>query len=213
MPRTKILIVDDEAMIGLLLGNALETRGYEVHIAHSSAEARMRADEVNPDCFIVDVELGKGANGIDLVHVLGITHPNAGVVFLTNIPEPRLIGLKNRAIPNTAAYIHKKNLNDIDQLIVSIEAIRHSGNVLIRDDKNRQHSLTNVSAAQLAVMHMVALGLSNKEIAEQRGTTIRAVENLLRRACEAAGITAEQGSNLRVNIARKYFSAAGALQE
>jgi DNA-binding NarL/FixJ family response regulator len=213
VPRTKILVVDDEAMIGLLVSNALEARGYEMHIAKSSAEARVLADEISPDFFILDIELGKGTNGIDLAHVLSLTHPKAGLIFLTNIPEPRLIGLKNRSVPATAAYLHKQNLTDINQLIVTIEAMKHSGAVMTRDDKSRQHSLAKVTSSQLAVMHLVALGLSNKEIAEERNTSVRAVENLLSRACEAAGIEPDSRSNLRVTVARKFFAVIGAIQE
>jgi DNA-binding NarL/FixJ family response regulator len=62
-------------------------------------------------------------------------------------------------------------------------------------------------------MHLVALGLSNKEIAEERNTSVRAVENLLSRACEAAGIEPDSRSNLRVTVARKFFAVIGAIQE
>jgi DNA-binding NarL/FixJ family response regulator len=161
----------------------------------------------------LDIELGKGTNGIDLAHVLSLTHPSAGLIFLTNIPEPRLIGLRNRSVPATAAYLHKQSLTDIDQLIVTIEALKHSGSVLIRDDKSRKHPLSKVTSSQLAVMHLVALGMSNKEIAEERNTSVRAVENLLSRACEAAGIEPDSRSNLRVTVARKFFSVIGAIQE
>jgi hypothetical protein len=45
--------------------------------------------------------------------------------------------------------------------------------------------------------------MSNQQIAADRGTTIRAVENLVRRAFEAAGIDLESDNNPRVTAARE----------
>lgn len=214
MGPVKILVVDDEVIIGSLIATSLSTRGYEIKYVQSAAEARTAAERFNPEVFILDIELGKGANGIDLAHVLEKTNPKASILFLTNVPEPRVVGLDNRSIPKSAGYLHKKNLTDIGQLIYAIETLRRKGSTKsIRDDRNKKHEFANVSASQLEVLHLIALGLSNSEIAEQRGTTIRAVENLIKRACDAAGITADAGSNLRVNAARKFIKVAGLPQK
>jgi DNA-binding NarL/FixJ family response regulator len=76
-----------------------------------------------------------------------------------------------------------------------------------RDDK-RTHQLSEVSRSQLEVLKLVALGRSNTEIAESRGTTVRAVENLVKRALEAAGINSGEG-NTRVVAAREFIKVAG----
>jgi DNA-binding NarL/FixJ family response regulator len=56
---------------------------------------------------------------------------------------------------------------------------------------------------------MVAMGLSNHEIAAQRGTTVRAVEHLVKRAFIAAGVETDSPGNTRVAAARKFISVAG----
>jgi DNA-binding NarL/FixJ family response regulator len=78
-----------------------------------------------------------------------------------------------------------------------------------RDDKVGQHQLANVSRSQLDVLRMVAMGLSNHEIAAQRGTTVRAVEHLVKRAFSAAGVDVEAPGNARVTAARQFISVAG----
>jgi DNA-binding NarL/FixJ family response regulator len=78
-----------------------------------------------------------------------------------------------------------------------------------RDDKTIQHQLTNVSRSQLDVLRMVAMGLSNHEIAAQRGTTVRAVEHLVKRAFTAAGVDADAPGNARVVAARQFITVAG----
>jgi DNA-binding NarL/FixJ family response regulator len=56
---------------------------------------------------------------------------------------------------------------------------------------------------------MVAMGLSNHEIAAQRGTTVRAVEHLVKRAFTAAGVDADAPGNARVVAARQFITVAG----
>ena len=77
-----------------------------------------------------------------------------------------------------------------------------------RDDK-REYPLAELSRSQLAVLQMVALGMSNAEIAAERDNTVRAVENLVKRAFQAAGIATEAGGNPRVNAAREFIRIAG----
>jgi DNA-binding NarL/FixJ family response regulator len=51
--------------------------------------------------------------------------------------------------------------------------------------------------------------MSNQQIAKERGTTIRAVENLVKRAFETAGVDVENDANPRVTAAREYIKVAG----
>jgi len=72
-PRARrLLIVDDEPHIGLLLRLQLETRGYELMLARSLFEARaaLRADEAErPQAVLLDLHLPDGY-GIDLLREL-----------------------------------------------------------------------------------------------------------------------------------------------
>ena len=54
-----------------------------------------------------------------------------------------------------------------------------------------------------------ALGMSNQQIADERGTSLRAVEALVKRAFEVAGIQPDTDGNPRVNAAREYMKLAG----
>ncbi len=206
----KLLIVDDEPMIRGLLSAKLEAEGFDVRTAATAAEARKVADDFDPDIAVLDIELGDGPTGIDLSLILRNKHPEIALVFLTHIPEPRVVGLDNRAIPRNAAYLVKDRMADPGLLLQAIEAaVRDRVSKDFRDDKNLDHALSEVSRSQLAVLQMIALGLSNHQIATERGTTVRAVENLVKRALEAAGIDPEGDSNPRVTAAREYIKLVG----
>ena len=210
----RVLVVEDEPMLLGLVCAKLTADGFVVRPAGSAAEAREVAKGFDPDIALLDIQLGTGPTGIDLAAILRIEYPNIGVVFLTHIPEPRLAGLSNNDIPKGSAYLVKDRIADPGVLVAAIEAAARNkvGNEF-RDDKTFEHRMRSVSNSQIAVLRMVSLGMSNTEIAAQRKTTIRAVENLISRAIAAAGITATTSENMRVVAAREFIRTVGMLDK
>jgi hypothetical protein len=204
----KVLVVEDESLLRALIMTALESDGFVVRGAANAAEARSIADDFDPDVALLDIELGNGPSGIDLSMVLRKTNPEIALVFLTHIPEPRVVGVDNKAIPRNAAYLVKDRVAEPGMVKSAIEAaLRDRVGREFRDDK-KTHQLSEVSRSQLEVLKLVALGRSNTEIAESRGTTVRAVENLVKRALQASGINSGEG-NTRVVAAREFIKVAG----
>jgi DNA-binding NarL/FixJ family response regulator len=205
----KVLVVEDDALLRSLIVSKLKADGFVVQATDSAATARKIADDFDPDVALLDIELGNGPTGIDLALILRKSQPEIALVFLTHIPEPRVVGIDNRKIPKNAAYLAKDRITDPTMLSDAIDAaLRGKAGRDFRDDK-RDYPLAELSRSQLAVLQMVALGMSNSEIAKERDTTVRAVENLVKRAFEAAGIDTEAGGNPRVNAAREYIRIAG----
>jgi DNA-binding NarL/FixJ family response regulator len=183
----------------------LEKQGFEVQAVDTTSAAVKLAASFDPDAAILDVELGTGPNGFDLARILRESNPEIGLLFLTNIPEPKTIGVDNRSIPKDAAYLVKESVGNIELLLKAIKAsLRGRVGAELRQDRE-VHSLSNLSRSQLDLLHMAALGLSNTEIAQRRGTTVRAVENLFKRAIDAAGIEVGPGEHGRVLAVRKYI--------
>ena len=205
----KVLIVEDEPLLRSLIATNLERDGFQVESVGSAAEARKAVKDFDPDVALLDIELGDGPTGVDLALILRRQLPTIALVFLTHIPEPRVVGIDNKKIPKNAAYLNKERIADPGVVIEAIEAaLRDRVRSNFRDDK-KAHPLVDVSRSQLAVLQMVALGMSNSEIAKERDTSIRAVENLVKRALIAAGIDPEAGGNPRVTAAREYIKVAG----
>ncbi len=203
----KLLLVEDNHFMRTLISEVLEAEGFELAIAENAAEAIRLAESFDPDAVILDVELGSGPNGFDVARVLRETTPELGIAFLANTPEPKTIGVDNKSIPKDAAYLVKDSVADKELLVRAIAAsLRGRINPDLRQDR-AEHQLSNLSRSQLDLLHMAALGLSNTEIAQRRGTTIRAVENLFKRAVEAAGIEVGPGEHGRVLAVRKYIES------
>lgn len=205
MATQKLMVVEDNQFMRALITELLEKQGFEVQAVDTTSAAVKLAATFDPDAAILDVELGIGPNGFDLARILRESHPEIGLLFLTNIPEPKTIGVDNRSIPKDAAYLVKESVGNIELLLKAIKAsLRGRVGAELRQDRE-VHSLSNLSRSQLDLLHMAALGLSNTEIAQRRGTTVRAVENLFKRAIDAAGIEVGPGEHGRVLAVRKYI--------
>lgn len=203
----KLLVVEDNHFMITLISEILENEGFEVVLAENAAEAVRLAASFDPDAAILDVDLGAGPNGFDLAKVLRQNSPEIGIVFLTNIPEPKTFGIDNKVIPKDAAYLVKESVANVELLLKAIGAsMRGRINPELRHDRTA-HSLSGLSKSQLDLLHMAALGLSNSEIAQRRGTTVRAVENLFKRAVLAANIEVGPGEHGRVLAVRKYIES------
>ena len=210
MYERSVLVVEDEPFIRGLVSDKLKGDGFKVEVAGSAAEARKIADSKDIDIVILDIDLGAGPNGLDLGIALHKMHPELALVFLTHVPEPRIFGLDVKSIPKNAAYLLKERLSDPNLLNAAIEAaLRDRVGPEFRDDLKPSHPLVNVSRIQLDVLRMIAKGMSNQQIADARGTSLRAVENLVNRAISAAGIDAESKTSARVIAVREFIRVAG----
>lgn len=210
MYERSVLVVEDEPFVRGLVAEKLRGNGFKVEVAATAAEARKIAANTDIDIVVMDIDLGPGPSGLDLGIALHKMHPELALVFLTHVPEPRIYGVDVKSVPKNAAYLLKERLSDPNVLNDAIEAaLRDRVGPEFRDDLKPSHPLMNVSKTQLDVLRMIAKGLSNQQIAEERGTTLRAVENLVNRAIAAAGIDAKSKTSARVIAVREFIRIAG----
>ena len=83
MSRTgRILVLDDDAAIRTVVGQALKRDGHRVLTAATIAEAEVQLATALPDVLISDVKLPDG-NGLDLVERIVLAHPGLPVIVLS----------------------------------------------------------------------------------------------------------------------------------
>lgn len=201
-----ILVVEDEPLLRDLLAKSIEAAGFDVSTAANAADAKRVLKNSDPDAMVVDIELGPGPNGLDLVQVVARQYPTVGVVFLTNLPDPRFTGVGGKIAKNHA-YLRKTVLHSGNELINVIEAVlRDRVTKEYRHDLASNRPLSQLSQRQIATLQLVAEGKTNSQIAELRGTTVRAVESMLSRIFEAMGIDPQQ-TNPRVEAVSRYHGS------
>ena len=210
--RRTIVVVENESLLRDLIARSLETAGFDVSTAANAADAKRAVKASDPDVCVVDIELGPGPNGFDFAEYLSREAEDVGVVFLTNLPDPRFANRDSKSITQNQAYLRKSQLVDSKELIEAVNAVLKEKDVdKFRHDQNQDRPLAELSRRQISVLKLVAEGYSNNQIADERGTTVRAVEGMVSRIFQALGVDAQGVGNARVEATRMYLSAAGAV--
>lgn len=205
-----VLIVEDDALLRDLIARSLEPAGFVVETSATAADAKRTFTRMEPDAVIIDVELGPGPNGFDLAMALRAKDPHVAVVFLTNLPDPRFTDHGVHEITGGFSYLRKSQLDDVATLIGALDAtMRGAQRDMIRHDRRSDRPLAHLTRRQVDVLRLIAEGRTNAQIAQERGVTVKAVEDTVGRIASALNITASVDVNLRVAIARRYREAVG----
>lgn len=198
--RTAV-VVDDEPLLCSIIAEILESQGWKVVKAHDALSALTAVKDAQPELIVADIDLGVGPTGIDVVQRVRAEFPTIGVVFITNLADPRITGKGWDTIPDDASYIVKTELNSTNALREAVSSALSSGKALRHDvDHKAVRALSN---SQIAVLTLVSAGKTNDEIASERGTSVRAVERMIGRMIDAAEIP--PGPSARVQLARLYW--------
>jgi DNA-binding NarL/FixJ family response regulator len=205
-----VVVVEDESLLRDLIAKTLETNGFQVTTAANAADAARVFKATDPDAVVLDVELGPGPNGFDFAESLQKSAPEVGIVFLTNLPDARFAGRETKDLPNNISYLRKSQLIDSNELVQALEAVLHDSITPdFRHDLDAERPLSSLSKKQISVLQLLALGYTNAQIADRRGTTVRAVEGIVSRIFQALDIDVQAEGNARVEAASTYLRASG----
>lgn len=207
--RTVLVVEDDLLTLGLL-AEILTQSGYVVGAASTAATARAMWQRMAPDAVVLDVDLGPGVNGFDLADAFLAQAPGLAVLFLSTLPDARFAGRDPASLPSGVGYLRKDRLTDPKALVDALGAVlSRSKAATPRHDLDPKRPMAQLSRTQVEVLRMVALGMSNQQIADERGTTARAAHDVLTRAMAIIGTTDTGEGSARVAAAREYFRVAG----
>jgi CheY-like chemotaxis protein/anti-sigma regulatory factor (Ser/Thr protein kinase) len=110
----RILLVDDEALIRIVLARHLEDAGYDVLVASSGEEALALAAEVEVDGLITDLAM-PGMDGITLIQRLQADNPGLPALLLTGYASAETELAVIGAIPGTF-FLLRKPVSDVQLL-------------------------------------------------------------------------------------------------
>lgn len=194
------VVCDDEQSFAVLVGSVVEHFGYTVHTCRSAVEAIELAAHHDPDLIVIDLDLGPGPTGIDvLLHIRDQTPWVAGVI-LTGHRSPKLVRRDLPASIEGVAYVVKSDLQSTKDLRDAIEAAVDR----VPTALTASSDVPRLTAMQADLLRMINEGLSNEEIAKQRSRTLRSVQRMVARLYLTMGIEDAPDVNARVIAARMY---------
>lgn len=208
-PTRSVLLVEDTTALRTLLASALTASGFLVTACASANDAIKAFPKADPDVLVADIDLGDRPNGVELATILRAQAPYLAVVFVTNYPSTRAFA-RTIAPPPRYALLQKDLLTSTDQLIDVVESALNDAvdpKVIMESDPN--HPFHNLTSSQLEIVRLLAAGLTNAQIAERRGSTLRAVERIVTRAFETVGVNDDPQHNPRVVVANLYTKTFG----
>lgn len=232
-----VVLVEDHALLRSLVAEALATAGFVVHQYTAAGTVLAELDRIDPDLVISDVDLGSRPNGTELAVILGAAHPVLPVMLLTNYPSAAVIP-GGAALPKNVVVVDKNALDSVEELVGLVEAVltgtrstagrstagRPAGTRPIRatadsDGAHANDGTRDSGAAsdpircltrhQLETLRLIALGLSNGEIAARSDIGLRSVERSIGRLFDSLGLLPDAAVNPRVAATRLYIAAFG----
>ena len=175
MPKSRILVVDDEVAIRESLRMTLEYEGYECILASTGQEALSLVERETPDLVLLDVKM-PGMDGIDVLERLRAMNEALPVIVVSGH------GTISTAVEATkkGAFDFIEKPFDEARLLASIRHAVEKGRERDADAtelENLQSRFNTLSARQREVMALAVSGLSNKELGSRLKISPKTVEN------------------------------------
>jgi two-component system nitrogen regulation response regulator GlnG len=159
MRTGKILVVDDDAAIRTVVGQALKRDGHRVVTVATIAEAEMQLAASPPDVLVTDVVLPDG-NGLDLVERIVAAHPGLPAIVLS-AQNTLTTAVRSNEV---GAFDYLPKPFDLDALSQSVQSAlaRGSGGMLEPTEaEDKTLPLIGRSPAMQDVYRVIARVVSN----------------------------------------------------
>jgi DNA-binding NarL/FixJ family response regulator len=170
-----------------------------------------------PDVVVTDIRMPPGNldEGIRAAERLRETHPNVGVVVLSQFVEPAYALALLEAGTAGRAYLLKERVDDLEQLVGAVRAVAAGGSAidpkvvetLVADKARAEASpLNELTARERDVLREMAEGKNNAAIAQTLFLTERSVEKVIHSIFLKLGIGWEPTVHKRVKAVILYLA-------
>jgi DNA-binding NarL/FixJ family response regulator len=182
---------------------------------------RRAIDETQPDVVLTDIRMPptRRDEGVRLAHELRSTHPEVGVVVLSQFVEPAYAARLFEGGSARRAYLIKERVKDREELVRTLRTVAAGGSAIdpvvveellmqrrtaARDDGS---TLPALSPRELQVLGLIAQGKSNAAIADELVVTKRAVERHVNNIFAKLGLPEAEDVSRRVRAALLFLMA------
>ena len=215
----RLVLAEDDFLLREGIRALLEECG-ELELVATAADhdALLRAvDQHHPDVVVTDIRMPPTGTdeGIRAALRLRTTHPDIGVVVLSQYAEPEyalaLLGDGSRG----RAYLLKERVGDLAQLVRAIQAVAEGGSVvdpkvidaLVAGRSRRPSPIDHLTPREHEVLAQIATGATNGAIAQDLFLTERAVEKHANAIFAKLGLSTDADVNKRVRAVLLFLEA------
>jgi DNA-binding NarL/FixJ family response regulator len=215
----RIVLAEDQYLVREGLKRLLQARdGLEVvSVCGDLAALLAQVDEKQPDVVVTDIRMPPGNldEGIQAATRLRETHPEVGVVVLSQYVSPGYLPALLEGGSQRRAYLLKERVKDLDQLVAAIEEVTTGGSVfdpkvveaLVAENARTEDSpLNGLTPRERDVLREMAEGKNNAAIAASLVLTERSVEKVIHSIFLKLGLTWETAVHKRVKAVVLYLA-------
>ena len=209
--QLKLLIVEDDKILLTMMSHALTAEGFNVLAANDAQSAMQYFDKARPDVVILDIDLGAGPSGIDLANKMRQISGRIAIVFCTSFKDMRFIQGDYLKYPLHTVVLKKADVVNMEKfsnaINEAVELIRESDES--KPDNLHEKYYKDLTALEIELLTLIAGGHSNKQVAAEKGISLKSCENAIARLAKKLEIPAAEQSNQRVLLTRKYMELSG----
>ena len=141
MSKKCILVVDDSLTTSKLIGIQLQNLGYHLSaIADSGSSALKKTKETNPDLVLMDINLGKGMDGIQAANII-MQKYHKPVIYVTSYSDDKTLAQVKQSMPY--GFINKPVREKDLRVNIEIALSRDKIKTEIADSRTGNYQLHN----------------------------------------------------------------------
>lgn len=174
-------------------------------------------DAEPPDVVVTDIRMPPSDTdeGIQAAARLRETHPEIGVVVLSQYANPSYVLALLEGGSERRAYLLKERVKDLEQLVAAIRTVADGGSVLdpkvvealvAENARSEESPLNQLTPREHDVLREMAEGKNNAAIAEALFLTERSVEKVIHSIFLKLGLTWEAAVHKRVKAVVLYLA-------
>jgi len=218
----RLVLAEDHYLVREGVRRLLETHpDVEVAATCGDLDSLLAAVEAErPDVVVTDIRMPpeESDEGIRAAARLRETHPDVGVVVLSQYADPRYALALLQDGTRGRAYLLKERVEDLEQLVAAVQAVASGGSVIdpkvveglvAQKAREEQSPLEELTERELDVLREMAEGKNNAAISEALFLTERSVEKVIHSIFLKLGITWESTVHKRVKAVILYLAESG----
>lgn len=215
----RVVLADDHYLVREGVRSLLEgDPEIEVVAACGDLQSLLAAvEEAQPDVVLTDIRMPPTGvdEGIQAAEQLRGSHPEIGVVVLSQYGEPAYAVALFEGGTAGRAYLLKERVEDLDQLVAAIRAVAGGGSLIdprvveaLVAEKARVEAsgLSELTPRERDVLSEMAEGKNNAAIAGSLFLTERSVEKVIHSIFQKLGLSWEPSIHKRVKAVILYLA-------
>jgi DNA-binding NarL/FixJ family response regulator len=218
----RVVLADDHYLVREGIRRLLEGQAAieVVAVAEDLYSLLAAVDEHRPDVVVTDIRMPPTGldEGVQAADRLRVSHPDVGVVVLSQYTEPSYAVALLDAGTARRAYLLKERVDDVQQLVGAIEAVADGGSMIdpkivealvAAKGRDETSPLDALTPRERDVLREMAEGKNNAAIASALFLTERSVEKVIHSIFLKLGIGYESSIHKRVKAVILYLAASG----